>query len=110
MTERKTLKKTYKLDSEIEVWLEPDPYCPRILVSRPKALKNSISVLSQTGVEFQSIIKNPEAIFIEDLLYNFIGNEKYCVENINHVADQLIELANKIKRMVINLETTDEDL
>lgn len=100
MTEKHTPDKKYKLDSDIEVWLEPDPYCPRVMLKRPKSFKKSNPVLSQSGIELQSIIKNPESVFVEDIIFNCIANDKYSVQQKLQVADHLERLVIKMRKMV----------
>lgn len=91
---------TYLLDSGIEIWLEPDVYCPRLIVKRPRKIKISQEVLSQTMEPFQQIIKNEEYLFIEDPIYYFIANPDIENKVKLNTANQLKELAEKMERMV----------
>ncbi len=110
MTEKHTVDKKYKLDSDIEVWIEPDPYCPILILKRPKAFKKSYPVLSQSGIELQTIIENPESVFVEDIIFNYIANDKYSVQQKLQVADHLEKLVNKMRKMVKEIEESQENL
>ncbi len=91
---------TFLLDSDIEVWLEPDAYCPRVFIKKPKNIKKSHTVLSQTMVPYQQIIKGDEFLFIEDIVYNLFRNPKFSNEVKLKTARQLKELAKKMEKMI----------
>ena len=113
MKTQHTDRNTYLLDSDIEIWIEPDDYCPRLIIKRPKKIKNSRTVLSQTMQPFQQIIKENESLFIEDPFYNLIANPSIGNQAKLQTAMQLKELAEKIERMVqeqIEEVQMDDDL
>jgi|GEM_PF-3623552 len=113
MKTKHTDRNTYLLDSDIEIWIEPDVYCPRLIIKRPKKVKNSHTVLSQTMQPFQKIIKENESLFIEDPFYNLIANPNIDNQDKLQTAIQLKELAEKIERMIqekIEEEQMGDDL
>lgn len=113
MKTQHTDRNIYLLDSDIEIWVEPDAYCPRLIIKRPKKIKNSCTVLSQTMQPFQQIIKENESLFIEDPFYNLIANPSIGNQAKLQTAMQLKELVEKIERMVqenIEEEQMDDDL
>ena len=91
---------TYLLDSGLEVWIEPDEYCPRLIVKRPRKIKNSGTTLSQTMQPYQQIIKYNESLFIEDPFYNLIANTSIDNQAKLKTAKQLKELSEKLERMI----------
>ena len=113
MKTQHTDRNTYLLDSDIEIWIEPDVYCLRLIIKRPKRIKNSRTVLSQTMQPFQQIIKEHESLFIEDPFYNLIANPSINNQAKLQTAMQLKELAEKIERMAqekIEEEQMGDDL
>jgi hypothetical protein len=105
--ERHTDTHTYLLDSDLEVWIEPDAYCPRLIIKRPKKIKNTYTVLSQTMHPFAKIIRDDESLFLEDPLYNLVANSRIDNQVKLKTATQLKELAEKLERMI--REKIDEE-
>jgi hypothetical protein len=91
---------TYLLESDIEIWIEPDAYCPRLIIKRPKNIKNNYTVLSQTLQPFEVNIEKGESIFLEDPIYNLIANPNIESQLKLKTARQLKELAEKMERMI----------
>ncbi len=113
MKTQHTDRNTYLLDSDIAIWIEPDVYCPRLIIKRPKKIKNSYTVLSQTKEPFQQIIKENESLFIEDLFYKLIANPEINNQAKLQTTKQLKELAEKIDLIIqekIEEEQIDDDL
>lgn len=108
MTEISTSENVCRLDSDIEIWLEPDAYCPRVMLKRPKTFKNSVPALSQSGLEVQCIVKNPEAIFIEDLIYNFFASKSISIDDKKVAAKHLTRLAARINEMIYENQDAEE--
>jgi hypothetical protein len=75
---------------------------------RPKTFKNSVLALSQSGLKLQCIVKNPEAIFIVDLIYNFIASKSISIDDKKVAAKHLTRLATRINEMIYEIQDTEE--
>ncbi len=100
----------------IEISLEPNPYCPLLRLRRATKPKLSDTIYnSETGLSYERIIGPEEITFIEDVWFEFVGNANYSndqkLEAICKMQKILTRLSNAIlEEIEINkLDTTSSD-
>ena len=98
---KRTPNQTYVLMSGIESWLEPDPYFPRLFVKRPEEISESFQMLDiNKGEHYEVSIEKDESLFLDDILFNFFGDQKVDNDVKLKTIEQLKEKINHIDNMI----------
>lgn len=105
---KRTDDQKYSLYSGIESWIEADPYFPRLFIKRPDEISETFPMRTLEGGHYREDIEKDESLFLDDILYNFFGDDRID----NEVKFQTIkQLRKTIDRIDGNLKyKIDEEL